>query len=347
MRLGALDIPVSPSGEVLLNWPAGGEKAFPQYSFLDVVRGDVPNEAFQGKAVLVAGTASGLDDRDFPFAVEAPGVLIYATFLDNAFRFDFVRGTRLGVAPRVGALPGGLRPRRVAHAPALDAPVAGRHTPARADPAGRGGVPVRAEGRLAPGRLSLPRAPRAGGGPGRAAADRERAGDARRRRREGREPEAARPELPGKGHARHGARDVREAAPDGRHEARLRPPRARLREPRPARQGLSSSTRRCSTSIPASRTWPTAWSASARPGPGSSLFGAPTGQLAGAATAPGASTPAPPMSRSLAASLPAIDGGPGRDGDGRDGDRARADGRSGRGPHGPRRPAGHRANPPR
>ena len=90
VRMGALDIPVSPSGEVLLNWPAGGEKAFPQYSFLDVVRGDVPDDAFHGKAVLVAGTAPGLDDRDLPFAVEAPGVLIHATFLDNAFRFDFV-----------------------------------------------------------------------------------------------------------------------------------------------------------------------------------------------------------------------------------------------------------------
>jgi CHASE2 domain-containing sensor protein/tRNA A-37 threonylcarbamoyl transferase component Bud32 len=91
VTLGAIDVPVSPSGEVLLNWPAGGEKAFPQYSFLDVVRGDVPDEAFAGKAVLVAGTAPGLDDRDFPFAVEAPGVLIHATFLDNAFRFDFVQ----------------------------------------------------------------------------------------------------------------------------------------------------------------------------------------------------------------------------------------------------------------
>ncbi len=91
VSLGELQIPVSPSGEVLLNWPAGGEKAFPMYSFLDVVRGDVPAQAFHGKAVLIAGTAPGLDDRDFPFAVEAPGVLIYATFLDNVFRFDFVR----------------------------------------------------------------------------------------------------------------------------------------------------------------------------------------------------------------------------------------------------------------
>jgi CHASE2 domain-containing sensor protein/predicted Ser/Thr protein kinase len=89
--LGAWEIPVSPSGEVLLNWPAAGEHAFPQYSFLDVVRGDVPEDAFRGKAVLVAGTADGLDDRDFPFAVEAPGVLTYAAFLDNVFRFDFVQ----------------------------------------------------------------------------------------------------------------------------------------------------------------------------------------------------------------------------------------------------------------
>lgn len=91
VSMGEWDIPVSDSGEVLLDWPAAGEKAFPVYSFLDVVRGDVPDEAFRGKAVLVGGTAHGLDDRDFPFAVEAPGVLIYATFLDNVFRADFVR----------------------------------------------------------------------------------------------------------------------------------------------------------------------------------------------------------------------------------------------------------------
>lgn len=96
VRMGDWDIPVSASAEVLLDWPAAGEQAFPQYSFLDVIRGDVPDEAFLGKAVLVAGTASGLDDRDFPFAVEAPGVLLYATFLDNVFRFDFVQAPPWG-----------------------------------------------------------------------------------------------------------------------------------------------------------------------------------------------------------------------------------------------------------
>ncbi len=90
VSMGQWDIPVSDSGEVLLDWPADAEHAFPQLSFLDVVRGDVPDEALAGKAVLVAGTAPGLDDRSFPFANKAPGVLSYATFLDNVFRFDFV-----------------------------------------------------------------------------------------------------------------------------------------------------------------------------------------------------------------------------------------------------------------
>jgi serine/threonine-protein kinase len=94
--MGEWDIPVSASGEVLLDWPAAGEQAFPQYSFLDVVRGDVPDDAFRGKAVLVAGTAPGIDDRDYPFAVEAPGVLSFATFLDNVFRVDFVRAPTWG-----------------------------------------------------------------------------------------------------------------------------------------------------------------------------------------------------------------------------------------------------------
>jgi CHASE2 domain-containing sensor protein/tRNA A-37 threonylcarbamoyl transferase component Bud32 len=94
LTMAEWDIPVSDSGEVLLNWPAGGVRAFPQHSFLDVVRGDVPDEAFRDKAVLVAGTASGLDDRELPFAAAAPGVLMYATFLDNLFRVDFVRAPR-------------------------------------------------------------------------------------------------------------------------------------------------------------------------------------------------------------------------------------------------------------
>jgi CHASE2 domain-containing sensor protein/predicted Ser/Thr protein kinase len=115
--MGAWSIPVSESGEVLLNWPADGEKAFPQYSFLDVVRGDVPDEAFRDKAVLVAGTAPGLDERALPFAAKAAGVLIHATFLDNVFRFDFVQAplwawlVEWGLFLAVCALVVGLLPR--------------------------------------------------------------------------------------------------------------------------------------------------------------------------------------------------------------------------------------------
>jgi CHASE2 domain-containing sensor protein/tRNA A-37 threonylcarbamoyl transferase component Bud32 len=91
VTLGEWEIPVTSSGEVLVDWPAGGEKAFPIVSFLDVIRGDITDETFRDKAVIVAGTAAGVDDRDFPFAVEAPGALLYAAFLDNLFRADFLR----------------------------------------------------------------------------------------------------------------------------------------------------------------------------------------------------------------------------------------------------------------
>ena len=91
ITLADRDIPVSASGEVLLDWPRDTMKAFPRYSFLDVVRGDVPDDAFRNKAVLVAGTAPGLDDRVFPFAEKAPGVLMHAAFLDNFMNALFVQ----------------------------------------------------------------------------------------------------------------------------------------------------------------------------------------------------------------------------------------------------------------
>ncbi|HUL77407.1 MAG TPA: CHASE2 domain-containing protein, partial [Vicinamibacteria bacterium] len=91
ITLADRDIPVSASGEVLLDWPRDTAKAFPRYSFLDVVRGDVPDDAFRNKAVLVAGTAPGLDDRVFPFAEKAPGVLMHAAFLDNFMNALFVQ----------------------------------------------------------------------------------------------------------------------------------------------------------------------------------------------------------------------------------------------------------------
>ena len=70
---------------------AGGRReGVPASSFLDVVRGDVPDARFRGKAVLIAGTASGSTIATSR-SPRSPGVLIYAAFLDNVFRFDFVR----------------------------------------------------------------------------------------------------------------------------------------------------------------------------------------------------------------------------------------------------------------
>ena len=189
--------------------------------------------------MLVAGTASGLDDRDFPFANKAPGVLVYATFLDNVLRADFVREPSWGfvfewaffgvlcaavrLAAAAAAHPRAAR-RRAARWPCWWSARRPSCTSCRASgcaastPCWRSSAP-----------LALVVAKRLTAS--------EKA-DARRPRGEAGEPEAAGPELPGEGHARHGARHVRQAAHDRRHEARLRQPGPRLREPRPARQGL-------------------------------------------------------------------------------------------------------------
>ncbi len=65
---------------------AGGSGHFPRYSYIDVLRGQVPADAFRGKYVLVGAAASGMGDR---FATPVgqqrnlmPGVEVVAHVLD-------------------------------------------------------------------------------------------------------------------------------------------------------------------------------------------------------------------------------------------------------------------------
>jgi CHASE2 domain-containing sensor protein len=93
VRLGSYGgIPIPRTGEVLLNW-ISTDPSLPvrSHSALDVVDGRVLPGNFRGKAVLVAGTAKGLDDRNTPFHKPGPGVIAHATFLDNLFTLNFVR----------------------------------------------------------------------------------------------------------------------------------------------------------------------------------------------------------------------------------------------------------------
>jgi adenylate cyclase len=118
LRVGYADIPIAQTGEALVNFSTRDlGYAFPTYSVVDILRGDVGRAELDGKAVLVAMTAEGLDDRKFPFGMTHPGVILHATFLDNFFTVNFLKtpgwsiGLELGLFLVLAALAIVLFPR--------------------------------------------------------------------------------------------------------------------------------------------------------------------------------------------------------------------------------------------
>jgi CHASE2 domain-containing sensor protein/predicted Ser/Thr protein kinase len=98
LRVGYADIPIVQTGEAMVNWPTiDMDLAFPTYSAVDVLRGDVGERELAGKAVLIGMTAEGLDDRKLPFNMSLPGVVLHATFLDNFFTLNFLRAPSWGI----------------------------------------------------------------------------------------------------------------------------------------------------------------------------------------------------------------------------------------------------------
>jgi serine/threonine-protein kinase len=103
LRVGYADIPIAQTGEALLNYTTKDlDFAFPTYSMLDVMRGDIAEDELSGKAVFVAMTAEGLDDRDLPFGMTLPGVLVHATFLENFFTLNFLQYPSWGIGLEIG-----------------------------------------------------------------------------------------------------------------------------------------------------------------------------------------------------------------------------------------------------
>ena len=92
---------------------AGGPGHYPTYSYIDVLRGRVPPNAFQGKYVLVGAVASGLGDT-FATPVSSgarlmPGVEVVAHILDS-----HLSGIRLKAAPAAANIAFNLLPVAVA-----------------------------------------------------------------------------------------------------------------------------------------------------------------------------------------------------------------------------------------
>ncbi|MGC4121865.1 MAG: adenylate/guanylate cyclase domain-containing protein [Myxococcales bacterium] len=98
LRLGDRSQPFDASGALFLNYhgvdpqaPAGAARSFPSYSAVDVVRGELPAGALEGRIVLVGYTYLGHDRVRTPFGDQFPGLEVSATLADNLLRGNPLR----------------------------------------------------------------------------------------------------------------------------------------------------------------------------------------------------------------------------------------------------------------
>jgi adenylate cyclase len=90
VRAGGIAVPTDARGLAGLAWH-GPSSAFPSVSAADVLGSRVAPERLRGKVVLVGPTAPGTwDQRVTPFDEAAPGVLVHATFVENALRGELL-----------------------------------------------------------------------------------------------------------------------------------------------------------------------------------------------------------------------------------------------------------------
>ncbi len=90
IQIGHRNVPTDERGRLLINY-RGDQKTFPHYSLSDVLKGDLPADAFKDKIVLIGATAVGIYDmRVTPFSGAFPGVEIHANVIDNILKGDFI-----------------------------------------------------------------------------------------------------------------------------------------------------------------------------------------------------------------------------------------------------------------
>lgn len=81
-----------PTPVLWMNW-SGSAAQIPTYSYVDVLQGKVPAQAFQDKIVLVGVTAAGLDPLQTPFDRNPPttSVYLHATVVNNLLQHNFLQ----------------------------------------------------------------------------------------------------------------------------------------------------------------------------------------------------------------------------------------------------------------
>ena len=102
IAFGSATIPVTPDGDLVIDWHGDPKKTYPAYSagailkaYLEMQQGQPPSldpALFKDKIVFIAGTAAGIYDlRATPVDAASPGVLIHMTALDNILRGRFMQ----------------------------------------------------------------------------------------------------------------------------------------------------------------------------------------------------------------------------------------------------------------
>ncbi|MFQ5673599.1 MAG: CHASE2 domain-containing protein [Nitrospinales bacterium] len=85
------NIPMNDQARMLINYQ-GGTGAFPYYSFVEILQGEVPPENFEGKIVLVGSTVTGLHDTYVtPFSQSLPGVEKHAAVIQNILDQQYLK----------------------------------------------------------------------------------------------------------------------------------------------------------------------------------------------------------------------------------------------------------------
>ncbi len=83
VQLGDRVIPTDKKGMILINY-AGGAKTYRHYSIADILKEEVPSDAFMDKMVLVGVTATGVHEpKVIPLEKNFPRVEIQANIIDN------------------------------------------------------------------------------------------------------------------------------------------------------------------------------------------------------------------------------------------------------------------------
>jgi adenylate cyclase len=91
IKIDKIEVPTDDTGRILVNY-LGPAKTFPHYSIVDIIKGRLSPEKFQGKIVIVGATATGIYDlRVTPFSTVYPGVEIHATIIDNILHQNFLK----------------------------------------------------------------------------------------------------------------------------------------------------------------------------------------------------------------------------------------------------------------